>query len=106
MVSFPGRGSGSLQRLGAKLQVVTAEGQVLAFGFPEPTNVLIQDNWQWGPTFLVSIQKSSTADALFRKDVEIPLSFALSAEGGIAVEHDGTGNDCGRRRVDSTGSAT
>ena len=71
-----------------KLQVVTSEGQVLAFGFPEPTNVLIQDNRQWGPTFVVRIEKSSTADAPFRKDVEIPLSFALSAEGGIAVEHD------------------
>ena len=71
-----------------KLQVVTSDGQILAFGFSEPTNVLIQDNRQWGPTFVVRIQKSSTADTPFRKDVEISLGFTLAAEGGMGVEHD------------------
>ncbi len=70
------------------LQIRTAVGESLTFRFPQPTSVLIQDNRQWGPSFVVRILRSSSQVQPFRKDAAVNLDFTLAARGGIQVEHD------------------
>ncbi len=70
------------------LQINTAGGESLEFRFPQPTNVLIQDNRQWGPSFVIRMLRSSTTERPFRKGATVNLDFTLSARDGITVEHD------------------
>ncbi|MCU0960480.1 MAG: hypothetical protein MUF48_10285 [Pirellulaceae bacterium] len=70
------------------LKLTLASGEALTFDFPQPTHILLQDNRQWGPSFVLRISTSSTPQAPFRKDQSVTLGFTLAAAGGIKVEHD------------------
>ena len=59
-----------------------------SFVFHNRPRVLIQDNRQWGPSFVIRILRSSSSEQPFRKDAKIHLDFTLSAPGGVRVEHD------------------
>ncbi|MHB8863262.1 MAG: beta-galactosidase [Pirellulaceae bacterium] len=63
-------------------------GQSLAFRFPKPTSILIQDNRQWGPTFVVRILCSSDSGRVFRKGVQVLLEFTLHTTAELRVEQD------------------
>jgi hypothetical protein len=70
------------------LQINTAGGESLEFRFPQPTNVLIQDNRQWGPSFVIRMLRSSSKERPLRKGATVNLDFTLSARDGITVQHD------------------
>ncbi|MCY3023079.1 MAG: hypothetical protein NTW87_29230 [Planctomycetota bacterium] len=61
----------------------------LSFVFSAPTQVLLQDNRQWGSeTFIARIEAHNETGSTYKKGVAAKVSFALSAPGGIAVSHD------------------
>ncbi len=76
--------SGKVRSL--KLELPT--GTHFEFAFPTPTAVLLQDNRQWGPSFVIRLLQSSSPQQPFRKGVPVKIEFALSAPSGVTVEHD------------------
>ncbi len=80
----PGLFSGSIKTLKLDLP----KGESLTVRFPQATPVLIQDNRQWGPSFVIRILRSSTSEKPFRKGAKVELAFQLSATDGVRVEHD------------------
>lgn len=61
----------------------------LTLAFAAPTQVLLQDNRQWGgESFCVRIGAQNEAGSTYKKGVAVKLSFTLSAPGGVAVSHD------------------
>ncbi len=76
--------NGSIRSL--KLELPT--GARLEFTFPKPTAVLLQDNRQWDPTFVIRIHRSSSQQQPFKKGIPVAIGFVLSAPGGVAVQHD------------------
>ena len=70
------------------LKIELADGDSLEFRFPRPTPILIQDNRQWGPSFVIRILRSSTSERPFRKGTKVNLDFTLAVRDGLQVEHD------------------
>jgi hypothetical protein len=61
----------------------------LAFTFPEPTSVLLQDNRQWNTQmFSVRLGLQPGDAQKFAKGQTVKFGFSLSTPGGIAVSHD------------------
>jgi hypothetical protein len=76
--------AGSIRSLAIELPA----GGYLRWTFPEPTSVLLQDNRQWGESFVVRIHRSSSPQKPFAKGVPVGIAFTLAAEGGLSIEHD------------------
>ncbi len=76
--------SGSVRSLKIELPTNTR----LEFAFPAPTAVLLQDNRQWGPSFVIRMIRSTSPPRPFKKGVPVKIEFAVSAPGGVKVEHD------------------
>lgn len=67
-----------VSRTARALTLASADGQKrLAFTFPEPTSVLIQDDRQWGPTFSVRI--GGLAARTYKAGESFDVRFALAA---------------------------
>jgi hypothetical protein len=69
------------------LKLELPAGTRFEIAFPSPTAVLLQDNRQWGPSFVIRIIYASSSQP-FKKGVPAKIEFTLSAPGGVAVEHD------------------
>ncbi len=76
--------NGSIRRL----QIELTNGIRFEFSFPQPTPVLLQDNRQWGPSFVIRMHRSSSSQSPFLKEVPVKVSFALSAPAGVDVIRD------------------
>jgi len=64
-------------------------GGELTVGLDAPTQVLLQDNRQWGgQTFSVRIGAPNGTGTTYKKGVTVKLAFTVSAPGGIAVSRD------------------
>ncbi len=70
------------------LQIKPPNGDELVFHFPQPTRVLIQDNRQWGPSFVVRLMTNSANEGRFSKGTPATLRFTLTSQDGVTVEHD------------------
>lgn len=73
--------SGTVSHLG----VTTPDGRSLAFAFPVPTQVLIQDNRTWTPSFSLRIGRQ--AGALAAQEVAT-VAMTLSMPGGLRAIQD------------------
>jgi hypothetical protein len=71
-----------------ELVLVLADGAKLQFRFASPTQVLVQDDRQWGQNFSVRIGPQLNASKAWAAGQPLELSFSLSAPGGIAAEYD------------------
>ncbi|HEX2999862.1 MAG TPA: hypothetical protein VHR86_06460, partial [Armatimonadota bacterium] len=67
----------------------TTDGTSLRFDFAQPTPLLIQDDRQWGPDFMVRIGPQMPNSQVWSGGKPLVLDFTLVAQGGIAVEYDG-----------------
>ncbi|HEY3320522.1 MAG TPA: hypothetical protein VGP72_08655 [Planctomycetota bacterium] len=68
------------------LSIELPRGLTLTWTFHEPTQVLLQDNRQWGPT--VSVRIGPQGEKNYKKGETVKLGFNLSATGGIAMSWD------------------
>ncbi|MBM4087905.1 MAG: hypothetical protein FJ276_00530 [Planctomycetes bacterium] len=71
-----------------EVEITLASGQALTFTFPEPTDILLQDDRQWGPSFTLRILCPTPEGRLYQKDVPVNVEFQVSAKGGLPVQHD------------------
>lgn len=70
------------------LQLDLPSGETLTFRFDAPTSVLLQDNRQWGPSFVVRFHRSSTGQNPFPQGEPLDFNFTLTANQPIDVQHD------------------
>ena len=71
-----------------EVEITLASGQALKFTFPEPTDILLQDDRQWGPSFTLRILCPAPEGRSFQKDVPVNVEFQVSAKGGLPVQFD------------------
>lgn len=69
------------------LRLFDESGASLALDFGESTNVLVQDDRQWGPTFSVRIGPSM-GETDWPAGKSLSLGFTLGGSGGLKVEKD------------------
>jgi hypothetical protein len=62
-------------------------GPEFTITFAQPTNVLIQDNRQWGPTFSIRIGPASNEKKYTKADT-VKIAFTLAANTGVALDYD------------------
>ena len=67
-----------------QLDLTTNDGTKLSISFADPTQVLLQDNRQWGATFSVRIFRAPAAGSTeFPADTNQRLAFSLSSPVGV-----------------------
>jgi hypothetical protein len=71
-----------------QLAVTTRTGGKIRIAFPAPTNVLLQDNRQWGPSFSVRIGDPRDPKKPVEPEVPIKIAFSLTRPEGLAVDYD------------------
>ncbi len=70
------------------LRLVGDEGAALVLEFAEPTQVLIQDDRQWGETFSVRIGPQMGNGETWPAGKSLRLAFSLTSAGGLMLEED------------------
>lgn len=70
------------------LKLELPAGGTLEFSFDAETQVLLQDNRKWGPSFSIRIGPQGDAKK-FAKGERVAFGFALTAKGGLALTYDG-----------------
>jgi hypothetical protein len=70
------------------LQLRLADGSDLLLKYEQPTQVLIQDNRQWGPTFSVRMGPQLDAAQVWPAGKPLEIAFTLTATGGVDVKFD------------------
>lgn len=70
------------------LALTTRAGHEITLRFPAPTQVLLQDNRKWGPTFSVRIGPALDPARPWPKGKALDLAFDLTAPGGLDMELD------------------
>ena len=98
----PGCSTGAVRVLDLGLPT----GESLEFRFPQPTTILIQDNRQWGPSFVVRILRSSSRERPFRKGAQDQSRLHTLGARWRRRRTRCAGQDCGREGVDSAAAAT
>lgn len=71
-----------------RLSLSTRTGGQIHVEFPSPTNVLLQDNRQWGPSFSVRIGEPRDPKKPVAADVPMKIAFSLTRPAGLAVDYD------------------
>ena len=69
------------------LQLVGDDGAALTLGFAEPTQVLVQDDRQWGQSFSVRVGPQLNGKT-WAAGKSLKLAFSLTSVGGLALEED------------------
>jgi hypothetical protein len=69
------------------LDITLADGRKLSLRFASASQVLLQDNRRWGPSFSARMGRGSAGKA-WPAGEAMELTFELTAEGGIGVECD------------------
>ncbi len=71
-----------------RLSLTTRSAGRISIEFPRATQVLLQDNRQWGPTFSVRIGESHDPNNPVQPDVPIKIAFTLTRPEGLTVDYD------------------
>jgi len=71
-----------------RLSLDTRTGGQIRIAFPAPTQVLLQDNRQWGPTFSVRIGEGRDPKQPVEPNVPIKIAFSVTRSAGLAVDYD------------------
>ncbi len=71
-----------------RLSLATHSGGQIRIEFPVPTNVLLQDNRRWEPSFSLRIGEPRDPKKPAEPGLPVKLAFALSRPDGLTVDHD------------------
>lgn len=71
-----------------RLSLSTRTGGRIRIEFPAPTNVLLQDNRQWGPSFSVRIGEPLDPKKPVQSEVPIKIALSVTRPAGLAVDYD------------------
>lgn len=72
-----------------ELSLTLADGSLLGLKFDQPTQVLLQDNRQWGPSFSVRMGPQMAEGTVWPADRPLDVAFTLTAAEGVKTEIDG-----------------
>ncbi|OGV75760.1 MAG: hypothetical protein A3K19_02995 [Lentisphaerae bacterium RIFOXYB12_FULL_65_16] len=70
------------------LSLTTLSGGEIRLEFANPTNVLLQDNRTWGPTFSVRIGPPCDPETAVTPDVPVNIAFTVTRPAGLTVDYD------------------
>lgn len=71
-----------------RLSLDTRTAGRIVIEFPAPTNVLLQDNRRWEPSFSVRIGDSRNPDKPLAPGVPVKIAFSMVRPEGLAIDYD------------------
>jgi hypothetical protein len=71
-----------------RLSLAAKTGGQIVIEFPAPTNVLLQDNRRWEPSFSVRIGDSRNPKKPAEPGVPVKIAFSITRPDGLAVDYD------------------